>query len=343
MLNIPEKYENNLDLKETEEGIKFIKDYFEVKLSEQLNLTRVSAPLFVREGTGINDTLTGVEKPASFIIKNDSNSKAELVQSLAKWKRFALARYGFKQGEGLYTDMNAIRPDEKLDNLHSIYVDQWDWERIITKEERNLEFLKEIVRKIYKVIRETELAVFRNFPKLNPFLPEEITFIHTEELQKIYPDLLPTERENKVTKEKGAVFIVGIGAILADGKTHELRAPDYDDWVTPTGKNTKGLNGDIIIWNPILETGFELSSMGIRVDKESLLEQLKISDCMDRIELKFHKQLLKNKLPLTMGGGIGQSRLSMLFLHKAHIGEVQASIWPEDMIKTCSNNGIFLL
>lgn len=343
MLNIPENYENHLDLKETEEGIKLIKDYFEAKLAKQLNLTRVSAPLFVREGTGINDTLTGVEIPASFIIKNDSNSKAELVQSLAKWKRLALARYGFKQGEGLYTDMNAIRPDEKLDNLHSIYVDQWDWERIITKKERNLEFLKEIVRSIYEVIKETELAVFRKFPKLKPFLPREITFIHTEELQKIYPDLLPVEREYKITKEKGVVFVVGIGAKLADGKIHELRAPDYDDWITPTGKNTKGLNGDIIIWNPILETDFELSSMGIRVDKESLLEQLKISDCIDRIELKFHKQLLRNKLPLTMGGGIGQSRLSMLFLHKAHIGEVQASIWPEDMIKTCNNNGIFLL
>ena len=343
MLNIPEKYKNHLDLKETEEGIKLIKDYFEVELAKQLNLTRVSAPLFVREGTGINDTLTGVEKPASFNIKNDNNSKAELVQSLAKWKRLALTRYGFKQGEGLYTDMNAIRPDEKLDNLHSIYVDQWDWERIITKEERNLEFLKEIVRRIYKVIKQTELVVFRMFPKLNPFLPEEITFIHTEELQKIYPDLSPAERENKITEEKGAVFIVGIGAKLADGKTHELRAPDYDDWVTPTGKNTKGLNGDIIIWNPLLDTDFELSSMGIRVDKESLLEQLKISDCMDRVELKFHKMLLEDKLPLTMGGGIGQSRLCMLFLQKAHVGEVQASIWPEDMIETYSKNGIFLL
>ncbi len=342
-LIIPKNYKSHLGLRKTEEAIKLIKDYFQVELANRLNLMRVSASLFVRKGTGVNDTLTGVERPVSFRIKDDNNAQAEVVQSLAKWKRLALARYDFKLGEGLYTDMNAIRPDEELDNLHSIYVDQWDWEKIIRKEERTLDFLKEFVKSIYKVIKESEALVFRKCPQIKPFLPEEIIFIHSEELQKKYPNLTSPEREDEITKEKGAVFLIGIGAKLADGKPHDLRAPDYDDWSTQTGENTRGLNGDILVWNPILNKAFELSSMGIRVDKKALLEQLRITRTMDRTELQYHQLLLKNKLPLTIGGGIGQSRLCMLFLQKAHIGEVQAGIWPQNMINICKENGIFLL
>ncbi len=342
-LEVPKDYINHLNLKETEEAIKLVKDYFEVELANKLNLTRVSAPLFVAAGTGINDNLNGVERPVSFDVKNISDVEGEIVQSLAKWKRMALARYGFAHGSGLYTDMNAIRRDEVLDNLHSIYVDQWDWEKVISKGERNIDFLKDIVRKIYTVLKETEMIVYKKFPKLQPFLRDEIYFIHSEELLERYPGLSPRDREDAITKEEGAVFVIGIGAKLADGQPHDGRAPDYDDWTAPTGKKTKGLNGDIFVWNPVLKKGFEISSMGIRVDKEALLRQLKITNTEDRKELMFHKMLLEGKLPLSIGGGIGQSRLCMLLLQKAHIGEVQCGIWPEDMVRACEKNNIFLL
>ena len=340
---IPKNYKPYLGVAETEKAIKLIKDYFQINLSKELNLRRVTAPLYVRAGTGINDTLTGVEKPISFRIKGDNYAKAEIVQSLAKWKRMALVAYGFKKGEGIYTDMNAIRPDEKLDNLHSIYVDQWDWEKVIARKQRNLKFLKEVVRKIYKVIKKTEMMISKNYPKIKPILPKNISFIHTEELEERYPDLSPKEREYAITKEKKAVFIIGIGWKLRNGKTHEIRAPDYDDWSTPTGRCRRGLNGDILVWYPLLNRDFELSSMGIRVDKKALLLQLKIMNLMDRTKLQFHKALLNGKLPLCIGGGIGQSRLCMLFLRKAHVGEIQSSIWPEKMVKICKKNGIFLL
>jgi len=342
-LQILENYVNHLNLKETEEAIKLVKDYFEVELANQLNLTRVSAPLFVAAGTGINDNLNGVERPVSFDMKNISGVKAEIVQSLAKWKRMALARYEFSQGSGLYTDMNAIRRDEILDNLHSIYVDQWDWERVISEVERNLDFLKNIVRKIYEVLKETEMVIYKKFPRLQPFLRDEITFVHSEELQDKYPNLTPREREDAITKENGAVFVIGIGGKLADGNIHDGRAPDYDDWTTPTGENRKGLNGDIFVWNPVLEKSFEILSMGIRVNREALLKQLEIMGNEDRKELVWHKMLLEGKLPLSIGGGIGQSRLCMLLLQKAHIGEVQCGVWPEDMIRACEENNIFLL
>ena len=342
-LQIPKNYVNHLNLKETEEAIKLVKDYFEVELANQLNLQRVSAPLFVESGTGINDDLNGIERPVSFDMKNISDLKAEIVQSLAKWKRMALARYGFTEDSGLYTDMNAIRRDELLDNLHSIYVDQWDWEKVISMGNRDLDFLKNTVRKIYEVLKETEMVVYKKFPELQPFLRDEITFIHSEELQERYPDLSPREREDEMAKEKGAVFVIGIGGKLADGKVHDGRAPDYDDWTTPTGEKTKGLNGDIFVWNPVLEKGFEISSMGIRVDKEALLRQLQITGNEERKGLEWHKMLLEDKLPLSVGGGIGQSRLCMLLLQKAHIGEVQCGIWPDDMLEACEKNNIFLL
>ena len=342
-LIIPKGYESYLNLIETQKAIKYIKDYFQTNLARELNLTRVTAPIVVLKKTGINDYLTGKERPISFNIK-DMNEEAEVVQSLAKWKRIALAEYGFKHGEGLYTDMNAIRPNEKLDNLHSIYVDQWDWERIIKKEERNLEFLKHIVRKIYKVIKETEEEVCRRYNKIpRPFLPDEIHFIHSEELEERYPDLSPQKREDAICKEKGAVFIIGIGAKLKSGNPHDERAADYDDWSTETENGKKGLNGDILVWYPLLNCAMELSSMGIRVDKESLLRQLEIKGELNKVNLYYHQKLLQGELPLTIGGGIGQSRLCMLFLRKAHIGEVQSSIWPDKMIKICKKNKINLL
>ena len=342
-LTLPKGYKSYLNLRETEEGIKYIKDFFQTKIVKELNLTRASAPIAILSSTGINDNLTGIEKPISFNIK-DMNEKAEIVQSLAKWKRVALADYDFKHGEGLYTDMNAIRPDERLDNLHSIYVDQWDWERVIKKEERNLEFLKYIVRKIYKVIRATEKEVCQRYKQIpGPFLPDKIHLIHSEGLEERYPDLLPQEREDAICKEKGAVFIIGIGAKLKSGKPHDGRAADYDDWSTETGEGRKGLNGDILAWYPLLNCAFELSSMGIRVDKESLLRQLKIKGELNKANLYFHQRLLGGELPLTIGGGIGQSRLCMLFLRKAHIGEIQSSIWPDEMRKVCKTNNIFLL
>lgn len=340
----PESYKSVLSLRETEKAIKLIKDFFQINLAKEINLQRVSAPRFVRTGTGVNDDLNGVERKVSFQLKYDPSINAEIVFSLAKWKRMALADYGFKLGEGLYTDMDAIRPDEEvLDNLHSIYVDQWDWEVAISKEDRNLDFLKQIVRKIYKVMKDTEKMIYEKYPEIKPVLPEDITFVHTENLVEKYPDLSPAEREDKTVKEHGAVFVVGIGGKLKDGKIHDGRAPDYDDWSTPTKDGKKGLNGDIIIWNPVIEKAFEISSMGIRVDEKTLLRQLEIRNLEERKNLEWHKRLLNGEFPECVGGGIGQSRLCMFFLRKAHVGEVQASLWPEDIIEHCKNNNINLL
>jgi len=339
---IPENYQSILDVKETEKAIKLIKDFFQINLAEALNLERVTAPLFVKAGTGINDDLNGVERPISFYIKNMNNTKAEVVQSLAKWKRLTLANLKMNPGEGIYTDMNAIRPDEILDDLHSLYVDQWDWEKVISKEERNLEFLINIVRKIYQVLKRTEYIINKQYPEIKPILPEEIYFVHSEELDKRYPHFTPIEREYAICKEYGAVFIIGIGAPLENGYPHDGRAPDYDDWTTPTEKGL-GLNGDIIVWYPVLEKAFEISSMGIRVDQQVLEKQLEMTGTTERKELFFHKKLFKGELPLSIGGGIGQSRLCMLFLKKAHIGEIQSSIWPDAMTEDCRKNNIFLL
>jgi aspartate--ammonia ligase len=342
-LTIPEGYKPILNLKQTEKAIKMIKDFFQLNLATELKLRRVTAPLFVLRGTGINDDLNGIERPVSFEIKDMDNSVAEVVHSLAKWKRMILADYGIAMGYGIYTDMNALRPDEELDNIHSIYVDQWDWERIIRFEDRNLDFLKMIVDGIYSVMKRTEFVVYENFPEITPMLPEKIHYIHTEELYQEFPDLGPKERENKVAEKYGAVFIIGIGHDLPNGKPHDGRAPDYDDWSTDTVNGYKGLNGDIIIWNPLLKSAFEISSMGIRVDKEAMLRQLKIQDKEERKELMFHRRLLKDEFPECIGGGIGQSRLCMYFLRKAHIGEVQASIWPGEMVEHCRRTGIFLM
>ncbi|HEY8345520.1 MAG TPA: aspartate--ammonia ligase [Bacillota bacterium] len=340
---IPKNYRSILDLRETERAIKTIKDFFQINLARRLNLQRVSAPLFVKSGTGINDDLSGVEKPVTFKIKALHNEQAEIVQSLAKWKRTALAEYGFSEGEGLYTDMNAIRPDEELDNLHSLYVDQWDWEKIISKKERNLDYLIETVRQIYSVIKEAEERIFAEYPALEPTLPQDITFIHSEELEELYPQFTAKEREDAICREKGAVFLIGIGATLKSGQPHDGRAPDYDDWSTPTKDGKRGLNGDILVWSPVLKKAIELSSMGIRVDKEALLRQLQITGEEKRLNYSFHQKLLHDQLPLSIGGGIGQSRLCMFLLKKAHIGEVQVSIWPEEMIEEYRKNNIFFL
>ncbi len=342
-LILPKNYNSPLDLKRTEKAIKLVKDTFQENLSAELKLRRVTAPLFVLKGTGVNDDLNGVERKVTFPIKDLEDREAEVVNSLAKWKRMALADYKISDGYGIYTDMNAIRPDEDLDNIHSLYVDQWDWEQSITAKERNLEFLKKTVKKIYEVLKRTEFVVYENFPEIEPMLPEEITFIHSEEMQKKYPDLSPKEREFNYAKEYGAIFVIGIGGDLSDGKPHDGRAPDYDDWTTPTTEGYKGLNGDIIIWNPVLNIAFEVSSMGVRVDKEALLKQLDISNTSDRKNLLFHKRLLDGELPLSIGGGIGQSRICMYFLRKAHIGEIQTGIWPKSMKEDCENNGITLV
>ena len=331
-----------LDLRQTERAIRVIKEFFQIHLAESLNLSRVSAPLFVMAGTGINDDLNGIEKPISFQVKAMDGSRAEIVQSLAKWKRMALADYGFMPGEGLYTDMNAIRPEEVLDDIHSVYVDQWDWERAMKDGERNLDFLRGIVKRIYDVIRLTEQHVCERYPQIRPCLPAGIEFIHSEELERRWPTLEPRERENEICREAGAVFIIGIGAPLAGGKPHDGRAPDYDDWSTPTEKG-RGLNGDIFVWNPVLNRAFELSSMGIRVNPQSLKEQLELTGCMERARLLFHKRLLAGELPQTIGGGIGQSRLCMLFLHKLHIGEVQCSVWSAEMRQEMKRNNAVLL
>ena len=341
-LYIPKGYKPTLSSEDMEQAIKKVKLRFQEELSEALSLRRVTAPLFVLSGTGINDNLNGIERPVSFEIPALGGKTAEVVHSLAKWKRMKLGAYNIEQGKGLYTDMNAIRADEELDNLHSLYVDQWDWERTITATDRNLDFLMSIVKKIYQVLKNTEAFVSSEYPQIKPTLPKEITFIHTEELQQKYPALTPKEREDIAAKEYGAVFLIGIGGELPDGKIHDGRSPDYDDWSTPTENGYKGLNGDIILWNPLLESAYEISSMGIRVDKTALLAQLKIRNSEDRLELLFHKNLLEDKIPLSIGGGIGQSRLCMFFLRAAHIGEVQASIWSEDMVETCRINNIIL-
>ena len=342
-LLIPSSYRPSLDVKQTEKAIKAIKDFFEINLAAELCLSRVTAPLFVLRGTGINDDLSGVETPVSFTIADMKGQTAEIVQSLAKWKRMMLADYGIQQGFGLYTDMNAIRPSEQLDNLHSIYVDQWDWERVINQGERTIPFLEEVVRKIYAVIKRTESHLCDRYPFIKSELPDEITFFHAEELQRKYPELTPRQREEVIVLQHKAVFIIGIGASLADGIPHDGRAPDYDDWITETKNGFRGLNGDIIIWNNVLNRSYELSSMGIRVDHDALLRQLEITGTMERKELLFHRRLLNNELPLSIGGGIGQSRLCMYFLRKAHIGEVQVGLWPAEMVEICRKNNIFLL
>jgi aspartate--ammonia ligase len=342
-VRVPIGYKPQLNLRETEKAIKFVKDLFQRNLAEALNLSRVSAPISVLNDTGLNDHLNGIEKPVSFEIK-DMKRTAEVVQSLAKWKRAALANYEFKAGEGLYTDMNAIRPDEDLGSFHSLYVDQWDWERIVNREDRNLDFLHGIVNQIYSVIKQTEKEVCANFPALpNEYLPEEIYFIHTEDLEELYPNLSPKERESTICKEKGAVFLIGIGSNLKSGQPHDGRASDYDDWSTETVDGKKGLNGDILVWNDLLDCALEISSMGIRVDKEALERQVVIRNEPNKIKLAYHQRLINGELPLTIGGGIGQSRLCMLLLRKAHVGEVQASIWPKEQRELCSDNNIVLL
>lgn len=342
-LTINKEYKRVLDRRQTEHGIKLVKDFFQQNLSTELRLQRVTAPLFVLKGLGINDDLNGTERPVTFPILDLGDAKAEVVHSLAKWKRLTLAEYEIEPGYGIYTDMNAIRADEELDNLHSLYVDQWDWEAVITNEERTVSHLKNVVERIYAAILRTEYLACETYPQLKAFLPRKIHFIHSEELLQMYPDLTPKEREDAICRKWGAVFIIGIGGRLSDGKKHDGRAPDYDDWTTMGENGRAGLNGDILIWYPILNRSFELSSMGIRVDKEALLRQLALEGKEDRKELYFHRQLLDGKLPLSIGGGIGQSRLCMVLLHKAHIGEIQASIWPEDMRRECAEAGMPLI
>ena len=331
---IPKNYDPKYGIMETEIAIKVAKDCFERELAKALDLTRISAPMFVRKSAGINDNLNGVERPVAFEMLEMPDTTLEIVHSLAKWKRIALKQYGVEAGKGIYTDMNAIRRDEDLDNTHSIYVDQWDWEKVISKEDRNLDFLKDTVKKIYQVFLNAEKELTDKFNKFEKFLPKEVTFITSQELENLYPELTPNEREDKFAKEKGAIFIMQIGKVLESGEKHDGRAPDYDDWE---------LNGDLIMWNPVLDSALELSSMGIRVDSESLARQLKELNLEERKELEYHKMLLNNELPLTIGGGIGQSRICMFLLQRAHIGEVQASIWSDEIIAECEKNGINLL
>ena len=330
----PINYKKHIDTIETQVAIKTLKDTFEKSLAKELHLVRVSAPLFVLNTSGLNDNLNGIENPVSFTIKDIEGKNVEIVHSLAKWKRMALARYGLSPRQGLYTDMNAIRKDEELSNFHSIYVDQWDWELIITKEDRNIKFLKNIVSKIFSVFKRIEDTVLERYPSLPPQLPEEIKFITSQELEDMYPSLAPNEREYEITKKHRAIFVMQVGKPLGSGTVHDNRAPDYDDWE---------LNGDIILWCNVLEKPMEISSMGIRVDENSLKKQLHIADKEDRLQLDFHKQLIEGKLPLTIGGGIGQSRLCMFFLQKAHIGQVQAALWDNETIKRCEQYGITLL
>ncbi len=331
---IPEGYKSPQSIKDTEKAIKEVKDYFERALADALNLTRVSAPLFVKPESGLNDNLNGVERPVSFGIKEQGDATAEIVHSLAKWKRNALGEYGFEVGEGLYTDMSAIRRDEDTDNVHSIYVDQWDWEKIIRKEDRNVETLKETVFRIYMALKETEYYMCGKYHFMDPFLPNEITFVTTQELEDRWPDKTTKEREDLIAKEKGAVFLMQIGGALGSGEPHDGRAPDYDDWQ---------LNGDIIVYYPVLDRALELSSMGIRVDEESLARQLEIAGCEERAQMPFQKSILEKKLPYTIGGGIGQSRICMFFLQRAHIGEVQSSLWPQDVMEQAKAHGVNLL
>ena len=343
-LYIPAGYRNILgSVENTEKAIKAVKNMFQDNLSAQLALLRVTAPMVVMTGTGINDDLNGVERPVRFPVKDMGERQAEVVHSLAKWKRLKLAELGTAPGRGIYTDMNALRPDEELDNIHSIYVDQWDWERVIRPEDRNLDFLKKMVRRIYEAIKVTENKLYVEFPQITPSLPEDIYFIHSEELLQMYPGLTPKERENEIVRRYGAVFIIGIGGELSDGSVHDGRAADYDDWSTPNSDGFNGLNGDILLWNPILESAFEVSSMGIRVSPESLERQLAIRGQEWKKELFFHKRLLAGMLPACIGGGIGQSRLCMYLLRKAHIGEIQSSLWPDDMRIACAAAGIELI
>ena len=339
----PIDYKPVISLQQTELAITKLKDFFQANLSAELRLRRVTAPLFVLRGTGLNDDLNGIERAVNFPIKDMDDARAEVVHSLAKWKRVTLADYNIEKGYGIYTDMNAIRADEELGNIHSLYVDQWDWERVISEEERNVDFLKSIVQRIYSTLLRTEYLISESFPEIKPCLPENITFIHSEELRQTYPNLSPKEREYEHVKKHKAVFIIGIGGDLGDGKKHDGRAPDYDDWTTLGENRLPGLNGDILLWNPILEIPVEISSMGIRVNKEALLKQLEITGKKDRLELYFHKRLMEGTLPLSIGGGIGQSRLCMFFLRKAHIGEIQASIWSEEMKKECRKLNIHLI
>ena len=331
-LTVPAGYKSLLNLRQTQVAIKKIKDFFERDLAIELNLTRVSAPLFVSNDSGLNDNLNGVERPVSFDLPD--GEELEIVHSLAKWKRMALRQYGFGAGEGLYTDMNAIRRDEKLDNIHSMFVDQWDWEKTLLHSDRTMETLQKTVRIIYSVLRHTEIYIADDYDFIDRLLPEDIFFITSQELEDMYPDLSSKEREYRITKDKGAVFLMQIGGKLRSGKPHDGRAPDYDDW---------SLNGDILVYDPTLDIALELSSMGIRVDEEALQRQLRLAGCEDRASLPFHSALLKGELPYTIGGGIGQSRMCMFFLRKAHIGEVQASFWPDKMIEECRENGIALL
>ena len=343
-LILPDHYVDLLGGAEnTEKAIKAVKDMFQNNLSAQLALLRVTAPMVVLSGTGLNDELNGVERPVRFPIRDMDERKAEVVHSLAKWKRVKLAQMGIRPGRGIYTDMNALRPDEELDNLHSIYVDQWDWEKVIRREDRHLGFLKQTVRRIYEAIKVTENKLFVEFPQIVPELPEEIHFVHAEELVQLYPGLNPKERENEIVRRWGAVFIIGIGGVLSDGAPHDGRAADYDDWSSPNEEGFKGLNGDILVWNNVLQRPFELSSMGIRVDEEALRRQLEIKGESAKAELPFHRSLLAGELPCTIGGGIGQSRLCMFLLRKAHIGEIQSSIWPDEMIRRCRDTGINLV
>ena len=332
----PAGYKALLNLSQTEMGIKKIKDFFQQNLSSELRLRRVTAPLFVLKGMGINDDLNGTERAVTFPIKDLDDAKAEIVHSLAKWKRLTLADYQIEKGYGIYTDMNAIRSDEELGNLHSLYVDQWDWERVMGAEERNVDFLKEIVRRIYAAMVRTEYLVYEMFPEIRPTLPQQIHFIHSEDLLQKYPTFTPKEREDAITKEYGAVFIIGIGCKLSNGEKH-------DGWSTIAENGQVGLNGDLLVWDEVLNRSLELSSMGIRVDKEALLRQLEICNAEEKKELYFHKRLLNNELPLSIGGGIGQSRLCMFYLRKAHIGEIQASIWPEEMRREARAAGMYLI
>ncbi len=333
-LILPENYDPRLSVRETEAAIKYIRDTFQKEFGRELKLERISAPLFVRRSSGLNDDLNGVERPVSFDLKGISDETVEVVHSLAKWKRMALARYGFSVGEGLYTNMNAIRRDEELDNLHSCYVDQWDWEKVIRREDRSEETLKSTVRQIFKVIKHMEHEVWYKYPQAVKKLPDDITFVTTEELEARYPNLTPKERENAVTRQYGCVFLMHIGDKLSDGKPHDGRAPDYDDW---------HLNGDILFWYDLLDCALEISSMGIRVDEKSLRIQCEKAGCPERLSLPFHRMLLDGELPYTIGGGIGQSRLCMLLLDRAHIGEVQASEWPDEMRSVCEKHRIHLL
>ena len=331
---IPKDYHSELNLHDTQIAIKTVKDFFQNLLSQRLNLSRVSAPLFVDPDSGLNDNLNGVERPVTFDIKEQNGREAEVVQSLAKWKRYALKKYGFSYGEGLYTDMNAIRRDETTDNIHSIFVDQWDWEKIIKKDERTIATLMDTVKVVYKCLRKTEKYMAIQYDYIEEILPHDIFFVTTQELADMFPDNTPKEREYYIAKAKGAVCIMQIGDILENGERHDGRAPDYDDW---------SLNADIVVYYPVLDIALELSSMGIRVDKKALLSQLKKAGCEERKDLPFQKAIINEELPYTIGGGIGQSRICMFFLRKAHIGEVQSSLWPEDMIAQCEENGVQLL